>query len=76
MKKKAAVTPAPKETFKILLDLGNGMSIATAKISSLKEQSQNARLMPKEMFNTLVRNIQNRKQLESLPYCALVDDGG
>ena len=76
MKKKSDVTPAPKETYRILLDLGNGMSIATAKISSLKEQSQNARLMPKEMFNTLVRNIQNRKQLESLPYCALCDDGG
>jgi 7-cyano-7-deazaguanine synthase in queuosine biosynthesis len=58
---------------KIIAELGQGLCVALCQIGELREQTQNARVMEKEMFNTLVRNIKNRKALESLPFCAEVE---
>lgn len=58
----------------ILNDLGNGLKIAKVDINKeLREQDLNARIMGKQAFSQLVKNIKRRGGLESLPYCALKD---
>ena len=56
-----------------LADLGSGLIIARVRISDIKEQDINARIMKAEMFKQLVDNIKKRGQLESLPLCALME---
>lgn len=58
-----------------LVDLGAGLSICSAKISELREQDLNARVMDDAMFAQLVANIRRRGRLESLPYCAVAEGG-
>ena len=55
-------------------DLGSGISLCYADVTILKEQDLNARIMKDDMFQQLVQNIKKRGQLESLPYCAVVND--
>lgn len=58
---------------KVLADIGQGLVIAIIPIGVVKEQDINARLMKDDMYQQLVSNIGKRKQLESLPFCALTD---
>lgn len=55
------------------LDLGQGLIIAKVPFTSLREQDINARIMKTEMQKQLTDNIKKRGQLESLPFCALVN---
>lgn len=55
------------------LDLGQGLVIAKVPFTSLREQDINARIMKTEMQKQLTDNIKKRGQLESLPFCALVN---
>jgi hypothetical protein len=59
------------------LDLGNGLAVVSVDPSSaqLREQDKNAQFMPPEEFNQLVANIKRRGALESVPYCAVTDNG-
>ncbi len=50
-----------------VLDLGGGLSIHKVPLGSLREQGINARYMSKKKFDTLTKNIKDRKALESLP---------
>lgn len=56
-----------------LADLGSGLIIARVKITDIREQDINARIMKPEMMKQLTDNIKKRGQLESLPFCALTD---
>jgi len=50
--------------------------ITLIDIAELKEQDKNARVMSKEMFSQLQKNIQDKGGLlESLPYCAETEKG-
>lgn len=62
-----------KVSYELIADMGHGLVIAKVKIADLREQDINARIMKTEMQKQLTDNIKNRGQLESLPFCALVD---
>ncbi len=49
------------------------MKLYLAELDALREQDVNARILPLAEYNQLSNNIQNRGQLESVPYCALID---
>ena len=57
------------------LELGNGLEIWKVNIEDLKEQDVNARYMKAEMFERLTENIKKDNRLESLPFCALTENG-
>lgn len=59
----------------MLVDLGNNLQIVRVDLDDLREQNLNARAMSREMLNQLTYNIQQRGALESIPYCALTDQG-
>lgn len=67
-------TSTSKAKYELIADIGSGLIIAKVKLSDLREQDINARIMQKEMQKQLTDNIRKRGQLESLPLCALVDD--
>jgi len=58
-----------------IIELEKGLELWKAKVEDLREQDLNARIMTNEMFERLTANIKNEKRLESLPFCALTDDG-
>lgn len=60
-------------SYEQMLELGHGLIIAKVPLNSLREQDINARIMKNEMQKQLTDNIRKRGQLESLPFCALVD---
>ena len=60
-------------SYEQMLELGHGLIIAKVPLTSLREQDINARIMKNEMQKQLTDNIRKRGQLESLPFCALVD---
>ena len=63
--------------YETIADLGNGLIVARTSIENLWEQDLNARVMGREMFNQLELNIKRRRggpALESLPFCALIND--
>ena len=60
-------------SYEQMLELGHGLIIAKVPLTSLREQDINARIMMNEMQKQLTDNIRKRGQLESLPFCALVD---
>ncbi len=64
-----------KIEYKQLADIGSGLIIAQVSIDKVREQDINARLMKNEMMKQLAGNIKKRGQLESLPFCALTNDG-
>lgn len=63
-----------KIRYEVVADMGSGLVIAKVKLADLREQDINARIMKTEMQKQLTDNIKKRKQLESLPFCALIDD--
>lgn len=64
---------AEDDGLRIEFDLGSGLKLATIGIDRLREQDLNARTMPREMFAQLVKNIEHRGGLESIPYCAHIE---
>jgi hypothetical protein len=69
----AEATGENKISYELIADMGHGLIIAKIKISDLREQDINARVMKTEMQKQLTDNIKKRGQLESLPFCALMD---
>lgn len=55
------------------VDLGDGLELRLVELGDLHEQDVNAQVMEPDKFDRLVKNIQERGALESLPYCALQD---
>ena len=53
--------------------MGSGLLIAKIKLADIREQDLNARIMKTEMQKQLTDNIKKRGQLESLPFCALIE---
>ena len=60
-------------TYDVVADMGSGLLIAKIKLSDIREQDINARIMKTEMQKQLTDNIKKRGQLESLPFCAFID---
>lgn len=58
-----------------VLDLGQGLEIWRVGIEELREQDINARAMSKAAFDRLTATIAGDSRLESLPLCALTDNG-
>jgi hypothetical protein len=54
----------------VLFGKGSRLSLAYVNYNDLREQDLNANSMTGDMFNQLVQNIKNNKNLESLPLCA------
>lgn len=59
--------------YQVIADMGSGLVIAKVKLSDIREQDINARIMTTEMQKQLTDNIKKRGQLESLPFCAYID---
>ena len=59
--------------YELVTDMGAGLVIAKVKLTDFREQDINARIMKTEMQKQLTDNIKKRGQLESLPFCALID---
>ena len=59
--------------YETVADMGFGLVIAKVKLTDFREQDINARIMKTEMQKQLTDNIKKRGQLESLPFCALID---
>ena len=63
-----------KEGIIFITDIGEGLCLARVQVKLLREQDTNAHIMNPVMFKQLVENIKKRDALESLPFCAVVDD--
>lgn len=61
--------------YETIADMGSGLIIAKVPLECIREQDINARIMKNEMQRQLTENIKKRKQLESLPLCALTNNG-
>ena len=68
-------TEGTKITYETVADMGSGLIIAKVPVACLREQDINARIMKTEMQKQLTDNIRKRGQLESLPFCALTQNG-
>ena len=64
-----------KIEYQTIADMGFGLIIAKVDASNIREQDINARIMKTEMQKQLTDNIRKRGQLESLPFCALTQNG-
>lgn len=60
--------------YEVVADMGSGLVIAKVKLTDIREQDINARIMKTEMQKQLTDNIKKRGQLESLPLCAYIDN--
>ena len=69
----AEAASGSKVSYELIADMGHGLVIALVNIADLREQDINARIMKTEMQKQLTDNIKKRGQLESLPFCALID---
>lgn len=58
-----------------IYELGSGMELWNVHPDDLREQDENARVMPKNMFEHLTRTIGKEGRLESLPFCAKTKRG-
>ena len=58
-----------------IADLSQGLQVWRVSLDDLYEQPKNARTMSPETFERLVANIEERGELESLPYCHVASDG-
>lgn len=63
-----------KIQYEVIADMGSGLVIAKVRLSDIREQDINARIMKNETQKQLTDNIKKRGQLESLPFCALIDN--
>ena len=68
-------TARAKITYETIADMGSNLVIAKVSSEYIREQDINARIMKTEMQKQLTENIKKRGQLESLPFCALTQDG-
>lgn len=57
-----------------MLELGQGLEIWRVHVDEAREQDENAQAMPKAMFERLANTIKGDGRLETLPFCAQVDD--
>lgn len=64
-----------KIRYEQIADMGSGLIIAKVPAECIREQDINARIMKNEMQRQLTDNIKKRGQLESLPFCALTEEG-
>lgn len=64
-----------KIRYEQIADMGSGLIIARVPAECIREQDINARIMKNEMQRQLTDNIKKRGQLESLPFCALTEEG-
>lgn len=64
-----------KISYEQIADMGSGLIIARVRVECIREQDINARIMKNEMQRQLTDNIKKRGQLESLPFCALTEEG-
>jgi len=64
-----------KICYEQIADMGSGLIIAKVPAECIREQDINARIMKNEMQRQLTDNIKKRGQLESLPLCALTENG-
>lgn len=60
--------------YEVVADMGSGLLIAKVKLTDIREQDINARIMKTEMQKQLTDNIKKRGQLESLPFCAYINN--
>lgn len=58
-----------------LLELGGGLELWKVAIDDLREQDENARVMPQAMFDRLQKTVERDERLESLPLCAVTERG-
>ena len=65
----------PKIEYEVVAEMGSGLVIAKVPSEKIREQDLNARIMKTEMQKQLTDNIRKRGQLESMPFCALTQDG-
>ena len=70
---RTAVSGVTPKGCELIADLGEGMKLYKVEIDSLVEQDINARMLPSAEHSQLVNNIRKRGQLESVPYCAIVN---
>lgn len=63
-----------KVSYEVVADMGHGLVIAKVKLADIREQDINVRIMKNETQKQLTDNIKKRGQLESLPFCALIDE--
>jgi hypothetical protein len=68
------VDDAVQVQYEVIAEIQPGFVIAWVDIESLKEQDKNAHLMNPVMFSQLTDNIKKRGALESIPFCALVNN--
>lgn len=64
-----------KIRYEQIVDMSSGLIIAKVPVECIREQDLNARIMKNEMQRQLTDNIKRRGQLESLPFCALTEEG-
>ena len=72
---KSEASGKPKIEYESVADMGAGLIIAKVSAEYIREQDINARIMKTEMQRQLTDNIKKRGQLESLPFCALTQEG-
>ena len=65
---------AENQNYEVIYDMGSDLQIVKIGIDKVKEQDINARIMKNDMQDQLTANISKRKQLESLPLLAKIDD--
>lgn len=63
-----------KQGITFVTEIGENLCIAKVDIILLRKQDINAHIMNPTIFRQLVENIKKRNALESLPFCALVND--
>lgn len=63
-----------RANYEVVAEMGSGLVIAKVRLADIREQDINARIMKTEMQKQLTDNIKKRGQLESLPYCVLIDN--
>lgn len=72
-KEREAAVANEESLYSSIADMGSGLLIAKVSLADFKEQDINARIMKSDMQKQLTDNIKKRGQLESLPFCALID---
>ncbi len=73
MAEAARENEASRVNYEVVADMGAGLVIAKVRLTDFREQDINARIMKTEMQKQLTDNIKKRGQLESLPFCALIN---
>ena len=70
-----AAPSKPQTNSMFVMDLGNGLELWRVPVKDLREQDENARFMPKPMFERLTKTVSRDKRLESFPFCGKTERG-